>query len=286
VSGARVRGQANFEAGMKSFDCKVAVVTGAGSGIGRALALQLGAAGARLALSDISRAGLDETLAMLPAGCERRGYVLDVASREAVFAHAEEVQRDFGAVDLLVNNAGTTIIGSFAHLSCEEIEWQLGINLWGVIHGCKAFLPGMLARRSGTIVNLSSIFGVVTVPGQSAYHISKFGVRGLTECLWSELEGTGVNAVLVHPGGVRTSIAKVARYAAAADQAEREMQGEADAMLVTPPEEVARDILAAVLGGRRRVLTARGARLMWWIARLFPQRYPAILRALRGKAGS
>jgi short-subunit dehydrogenase len=197
-----------------------------------------------------------------------------------------EVERDFGAVDLLVNNAGTTIIGTFEHLSCEEIEWQLGINLWGVIHGCKAFLPGMLARRSGTIVNLSSIFGVVTVPMQSAYHISKFGVRGLTECLWSELEGTGVRAIVVHPGGVRTEIAKAARYAAAADDTERAGGDDAGQLLTTPPEVVAADILRAVRTGRRRVLTARGARTLWWIARLFPQHYPAILRFLRGNRGA
>ena len=271
---------------MQSFAGKVAVITGAGSGIGRALAVQLGAAGARLALSDVDRAGLDGTLALLPAAAEQRSYILDVAVREAVFAHADQVLRDFGHVDLLFNNAGTTIIGSFEHLSCEEIEWQLGINLWGVIHGCKAFLPAMLARRSGTIVNLSSIFGVVTVPMQSAYHISKFGVRGLTECLWSELEGTGVHALLVHPGGVRTQIARTARRAAAADARESSLQGRVEGMLTTPPETVAKDILAAVRDGRRRVLTASGARLMWWVARLFPQRYPSILRALGGLGGS
>jgi short-subunit dehydrogenase len=264
---------------MNDFRGKVAVITGAGSGIGRALALELGAAGARLALSDVNRAGLEGTLAALPAACERRGYALDVASREAVFAHAAEVHRDFGAVDLLVNNAGTTVVGNFEELALEEIEWLLSINLWGVIYGCKAFVPGMLGRRSGCIVNLSSVFGMIAVPGQSAYHISKFGVRGLTECLWSELEGTGVHALCVHPGGVRTGIAEGARIAAASNAGEdSERMERAAALLSMPPERVARDILQGVLKRKRRVVTGNRGSLLWWLARIFPDRYPDILR--------
>jgi short-subunit dehydrogenase len=263
------------------FSGKVAVITGAGSGIGRALAQALGAAGARLALSDVNRSGLEATLAALPAACERRGYVLDVSARAAVFAHAEEVQRDFGAVDLLINNAGTTVVGNFAELSCEEIEWLLSINLWGVIYGCKAFLPGMLARRSGCIVNLSSVFGMIAVPTQSAYHISKFGVRGLTECLWSELEGTGVHAVCVHPGGVRTGIAEGARMAAAATVADSERMQRSAELLSMPPEQVAGDILQGVLKRKRRVVTGNRGSLIWWMSRLFPDRYPDILRRLQ-----
>jgi NAD(P)-dependent dehydrogenase (short-subunit alcohol dehydrogenase family) len=180
-----------------SFKDKVAVVTGAGSGIGRALALQLAAEGARLALSDIDANGLDETLALLPAGAEARGYSLDVSSREAVFSHAEEVRRDFGTAHVVINNAGATVVGTVEHMEIDEYDWQLGINLFGTIYGVKAFLPMMLAQREGCIVNLSSIFGFVGYPAQSAYNISKFGVRGLTEALWSELEGTGVRALCV-----------------------------------------------------------------------------------------
>jgi len=119
-----------------------------------------------------------------------------------VFKHAADVRRDFGTAHFVVNNAGATVVGTVEHLSIEEIEWQLGINLWGPIYGTKAFLPMMLKQREGCIVNISSVFGLVGFRLQSAYNISKFGVRGLTECLWSELEGTGVRAVCVtgrHP---------------------------------------------------------------------------------------
>ncbi len=185
---------------MSCFTGKVAVVTGAGSGIGRALAQQLAAKGARLALSDVNAVGLEETMVSLPAGCDARPYALDVSNRRAVFDHADAVQRDFGTVHFVINNAGVTVVGTIAHLTIEEIEWQLGINLWGVIYGTKAFLPMMLAQREGCIVNISSVFGLVGFPTQGAYNISKFGVRGLTECLWNELDGTGVRAVCVHPG--------------------------------------------------------------------------------------
>jgi NAD(P)-dependent dehydrogenase (short-subunit alcohol dehydrogenase family) len=262
------------------FAGRTAVITGAGSGIGRALAQQLAVAGARLALSDVNRAGLDETLGSLPAGVEARGYALDVADRAAVFAHAQEVERDFGAAHFVFNNAGTTLLGSFAHLEIDEIEWQLSINLWGVIYGCKAFLPGMLERREGCLVNISSVFGLIGFPLQSAYNISKFGVRGLTECLWQELEGTGVRAVCVHPGGIRTSIEKSGRRCRNAGELESGLVGRAQEMLITPPEECAVDILAGVAAGKRRILTGNRARTLSWLARLFPAGYPTVLRKL------
>ena len=267
---------------MEDFRGRVAVVTGAGSGIGRALCVQLAAAGARVALSDRNPEGLAATLALLD-GPGHKAYVLDVTAREAVFAHAAEVQADMGAVHYLFNNAGATIMGSFEQLSIEEIEWQLNVNLWGVIYVAKAFLPGMLAARAGCIVNISSVFGMIGFPLQSAYNISKFGVRGLTECLWSELEGTGVRAVSVHPGGIRTGIAKTAVFAARAGEAERALFAEADAMLITPPEDCARDILDGVRAGKPRILTGNRARTIWWISRFFPDNYPAILRRIAGK---
>jgi NAD(P)-dependent dehydrogenase (short-subunit alcohol dehydrogenase family) len=267
---------------MEEFRGKVAVVTGAGSGIGRALCVQLAAAGARVALSDRNPDSLAATLAML-GGTGHRAYTLDVTSRDAVAAHAAEVQADLGAVHYLFNNAGATIMGSFEQLSVEEIEWQLNVNLWGVIYIAKAFLPGMLAARTGCIVNISSVFGMIGFPLQSAYNISKFGVRGLTESLWSELEGTGVRAVSVHPGGIRTGIAKTAVFAARAGAAERELAGLSDSMLITPPEDCARDILAGVRAGKARILTGNRARTIWWLSRIFPDSYPTILRRLAGK---
>lgn len=265
---------------MQEFTGKVAVVTGAGSGIGRALAQQLGAAGARLALSDRDAAALEATLATLPAGVEARGYPLDVSDRTAVFAHADDVRCELGPARYLFNNAGVTLMGRFESLTVEEIEWQLSINLWGVIYGCKAFLPQMLAARSGCLVNISSVFGLIGFPMQSAYNISKFGVRGLTECLWSELEGSGVRAVCVHPGGIATRIAKTARIAQNASDEERAFGAQGDQMLVTPPEVCAGQILDGVLAGKRRILTGSRARTITWISRLFPESYPGVLRRL------
>ncbi len=265
---------------MNTFKGKVAVVTGAGSGIGRALAQQLAAKGARLALSDINAAGLAETMQSLPAGAEARGYPLNVSNRQAMFAHADDVTRDFGTAHFVINNAGATVVGTIEHLSIEEIEWQLGINLWGVIYGTKAFLPMMLAQREGCIVNISSVFGLVGFPLQGAYNISKFGVRGLTECLWSELDGTGVRAVCVHPGGIRTSIEKAGRRCAASGAEEAAFEGMAEKMLITPPETCAADIISGVARGKKRVITGNKSSSLYWLSRWLPNAYPAILKMI------
>ncbi|MDP9140949.1 MAG: SDR family oxidoreductase [Pseudomonadota bacterium] len=260
------------------FKGKVAVVTGAGSGIGRALAQQLAEQGARLALSDIDRNSLDETLRLLPKGCEARAYTLDASSRAAVFAHADEVKRNFGAAHFVFNNAGATMVGTIANMTIEEIEWQLNINLWGVIYGTKAFLPDMLARKEGCIVNISSVFGMVSFPAQGAYNISKFGVRALTECLWSELEGSGVRAVCVHPGGIKTAIEKVGRRCAAAGPVEERFVGMAKKMLMTPPEDCAADILKGVRRGQKRIITGYRSSTIFWMSRLLPNFYPHLLK--------
>jgi NAD(P)-dependent dehydrogenase (short-subunit alcohol dehydrogenase family) len=268
------------------FKDKVAVVTGAGSGIGRALAIQLAEAGARVAVSDINRAGLDETLQMLTKNGEStrgsnlraKGYMLDVSSPEAVFAHAEEVKRDFGAAHFVFNNAGATVIGTVANTSIEEYEWQLGINLWGVLYGTKAFLPMMLAQREGCIVNISSIFGLVGYPMQSAYNMSKFAVRGLTECLWSELKGTGVRAICVHPGGIKTNIERSGRRVKAAGAEEEEFSKLTAKMLQTTPEQCAVDIVNGVRKGNKRIITGYKSSTMFWLPRLFPNAYPSLLK--------
>jgi hypothetical protein len=265
---------------MTVFKDKVAVITGAGSGIGRALAQQLAAKGARLALSDINPASLAETLNSLPPGTEARGYPLDTSNRERVFAHADQVRRDFGTAHFLFNNAGVTVVGTIAHLSIEEIEWQLGVNLWGVIYGTKAFLPMMLEQREGCIVNISSVFGLVAFPAQGAYNISKFGVRALTECLWSELEGTGVRAVCVHPGGIRTNIEKAGRRCAASGEEEEGFAGVADDLLTTPPEDCARDILRGVARRQKRVITGNKSTTLWWLSRVAPDHYPGVIGAI------
>jgi NAD(P)-dependent dehydrogenase (short-subunit alcohol dehydrogenase family) len=261
---------------------KVVVITGAGSGIGRALAQQLAAKGARLAVSDVNTKGLDETMKSLPAVTEARAYALDVADRGAVFAHATDVQRDFGTAHVVINNAGATMIGTVEHMTIEEIEWQLGINLWGVIYGTKAFLPMMLAQKDGAIVNISSVFGLVGYPAQGAYNISKFGVRGLTECLWSELEGTGVRAVCVHPGGIRTNIEKAGRRCAASGEEEARFAMLVDKLLQTTAEDCAADVIAGIERGRKRIVTGHRSSTLHWLSRLLPNAYPAVLKRVAG----
>jgi len=263
---------------MRQFRDKVAVITGAGSGIGRALAMQLAADGARLALSDVNEAGLAETVTQLAPGAVVRTYRLDVSSREAVFAHAAQVKADFGTAHIVFNNAGTNLFSTFEHQTIEEMRWLLDINLWGVIHGTKAFLPMMLAQREGCIVNLSSVFGLVGFPMHSAYNISKFGVRGLTESLWSELEGTGVEAVCVHPGGIKTGFESRSRMSAAAGPRETAMRAKATELLVTTPADCAAVILAGVRRGKRRIVTGRNAKLLFWLPRLLPSAYPRFLK--------
>jgi short-subunit dehydrogenase len=265
---------------MHSFSNKVVVITGAGAGIGRALAIALAAEGARLALSDLNLAGLEETVALLPAGTEVRTYRLDVAEQEAVFAHAAQVKADFGTAHLLFNNAGTTLVGTLENQTIEEMQWLVNINLWGVLYGCKAFLPMLLEQGEGCIVNLSSVFGLIGYPTHSAYNITKFGVRGLTESLWSELAGTGVEAICVHPGGIRTGFENRSRVAEKVGQRERLMLQLAPGLMQTTPAQCANEILAGIRRGKRRIVTGRHSKLLYWLPRLFPASYPRLIKSL------
>ena len=271
---------------MKIYRNKVAVVTGAGNGIGRHLAIQLAQAGAHLALSDVNLNALNETVRLLPPGVRARAYQVDVASKEQVFSHAAEVRRDFGTAHFIFNNAGVSLSGTIEHSTIEEIEWQVGINLWGVIYGTKAFLPMLLQQRDGHIVNVSSIFGMVGYPCKGAYNVSKFGVRGWTECLWQELRGTGVRAVCVHPGGIRTEIGQTARLSVNADHTERQAMALSERMLVTPPQDMARAILDGVARGKQRIVYGNKARTLSLLQRWLPESYGTVLRWLQRIAGA
>ncbi|MFA5938420.1 MAG: SDR family NAD(P)-dependent oxidoreductase [Sinimarinibacterium sp.] len=259
---------------------KVAVVTGAGSGIGRALAVQLAQKGCRLALADVNEAGLAETAALLPA----KPYVqkLDVADRDAVYGFADAVKRECGGAHVVINNAGVALSQTIENLSYQDFEWLMNINFWGVVYGTKAFLPTLRAQNDGAIVNLSSIFGIITVPTQGAYHAAKFAVRGFTETLRQELEGSGVFAVCVHPGGIKTNIARSARHYVdtMGNTDHARSADEFDKMAKTSPDEAARVIIDGIERRRPRVLIGADARLMDRIQRWAPVRYPAALRAL------
>ncbi|HEX3705228.1 MAG TPA: SDR family NAD(P)-dependent oxidoreductase [Mycobacteriales bacterium] len=249
---------------------KVAVVTGAGSGIGRALAVELASRGARLAISDVN----DDTLAETVSLCEKAGgeghkYLLDVADRQAVLAHADEVMRDLGQVNLVVNNAGVALMATVEDMSWEDFDWLMGINFWGVMHGTKAFLPHLIASGEGHLVNISSVFGFIGVPSQSAYNAAKFAVRGFTEALRQEMlvAGHPVGVSCVHPGGIKTNIARDARSAKdMGDRAERNKDFERAAR--TTPEKAAQIILRGVDRKKPRILVGPDAYLFDAIPRV------------------
>lgn len=259
---------------MESFTGRVAAITGAGSGIGRALAVELARRGAHVALSDVDEAGLADTVARCEGqGVKTTSQRLDVADRDAVFAWAARVVEDHGTVHLVVNNAGVAVAATVEAMTYEDFEWLMGINFWGVVHGTKAFLPHLLAAGEGHIVNMSSVFGLVAVPTQSAYNASKFAVRGFTDALRMELEidGSGVSCTSVHPGGIRTNIARNARLRESADAlsgGDESVRREFDRSARTTPEDAARQILRAVTRNRRRALVGGGSRLIDVVSRL------------------
>jgi len=262
---------------MKEFRDKVCVITGAGSGIGRGLALELARRGARLALSDIDPGRAEESR----AACEQRGareaaaYALDVSDRTAVEAHAQAVKAAFGTVNLVINNAGVALEGTVLDTSIEDYEWIMGINFWGVLYGSKAFLPHLIASGDGHLVNISSVFGLIAVPGQSGYNAAKFAVRGFTESLRQELlmAGHPVGVSCVHPGGVKTDIARAAR--SEIDSGERAERFEQLARLT--PEQAAKIIIGGVERRRARILVGNDARALDVLQRATGSRYQELV---------
>jgi len=268
---------------MDTFAGRVAAITGAGSGIGRALARELARRGAHLALSDVDEAGLAETVALCEgSGVKVTSQRVDVADRAAVFAWADRVAEEHGTVNLVVNNAGVALAATIEEGSIEDIEWLMSINYWGVVYGTKAFLPHLKAAGEGHIVNLSSVFGLISVPSQSAYNSAKFAVRGFTDALRMELEvaDIGVSCTTVHPGGIKTNIARNARIDPALQESAgtREEQAKRfERIAMTSPEKAARQILTAVARNRRRVLVGPDAKVIDLVSRLPAGLYQRVL---------
>jgi NAD(P)-dependent dehydrogenase (short-subunit alcohol dehydrogenase family) len=247
---------------VKEFRDKVCVITGTGSGIGRALTLALAGLGARLAVSDVNEEAAVRTADLArQRGAEVESYVLDVSSREAVLAHADSVRGRFGVVNLVINNAGVAVSKDFLEMPIEDIEWLMSINFWGVVYGTKAFLPDLIASRDGHLVNISSLFGMIAVPGQSAYNSAKFAVRGFTEAVRQEMLAARhpVQVSCVHPGGVKTNIARAARSNA---QTPDELAQAFDRIATLTPERAAEIILTGVRRNRGRILVGNDARAL------------------------
>jgi short-subunit dehydrogenase len=267
---------------------RTAVVTGAGSGIGRAIAQSLARRGCHLALADISEAGLAETAGLIKAANVRvTSHKLDVADREAVAALPNIIATAHGGAALLVNNAGVAIAGTFDQVSEHDFEWLFEINFWAVVRLTRAFMPLLKANDEARLVNLSSLFGLISPPGQTAYAASKFAVRGFSNALRLELEGSNVGVTVVHPGGVATKIADNARRPAGASNAEVNEQIErARRVLTMPPAQAGEIIVKAVERGAARVLVGRDAKMMAPLERLAPVSYWNILAPLlRRSAG-
>jgi NAD(P)-dependent dehydrogenase (short-subunit alcohol dehydrogenase family) len=261
-------------------DGKVAVVTGAASGIGRAVSISLAKRGCHLALADVNEAGLEETARLVGNGVRVTRHRLDVADRAAVAALPAEVTAQHGAVDIVVNNAGVALGGLFAQASEADFDWLMSINFDGVVQMTRAFLPLLKSRPQAQLVNLSSLFGLIAPPGQTAYSAAKFAVRGFSEALRNELLSTksSVAVTVVHPGGIATSIAKSARVAeGVGDKQKRQHQERFERALKMPPAQAGEIIVKAIERRAPRVLVGNDAKVASAIERLMPVRYWRLL---------
>ncbi|MBU2695872.1 MULTISPECIES: SDR family NAD(P)-dependent oxidoreductase [Pimelobacter] len=265
---------------MKNLSNKVVVITGAGSGIGRALAVNLAGKGARLALSDVNDAGLNETAALAKdAGApDVHTAHLDVADRAAFTAYAAEVADHFGQVNVVINNAGVALAGDAVDLTYEDMEWIVGINFWGVVYGTKEFLPHLIASGDGHVVNLSSLFGLLAMPGQSAYNATKFAVRGFTEALREEMliAGHKVGVTSVHPGGIKTAIARSARVSDKEDKAATAKLFDEKLAKMTP-ERAAEIIVKGITKNQARVLVGLDAHALHNFQKFTGSRYEDVV---------
>ena len=271
---------------MKTLDGKVVVITGAGGGLGRELALQSADRGALLALSDWDEVGLEETATLARARGDRdvRTAQLDVRDRAAVHDYALSVREEFGRVNVIVNNAGVALHGHFREVDYQDFEWVMDVDFWGVVQGTKEFLPHLIESGDGHVVNISSLFGLLGMPGQTAYNAAKFGVRGFTEALRMEMlvDRLPVQVTCVHPGGIKTSIARNARATASHDQASVAAHFDAKLARMTS-ERAAEIILAGVLADRPRVVVGADAKALDYLQRLVGARYQRLVASvLRG----
>ena len=271
---------------MTSFPIRggLAVITGAASGIGAALAANLAGRGCDLALADLNAGPLESVAAKArEAGVKASAHRLDVSDADAVAALPAAVLAEHGRVSILVNNAGVSLGGTFEQVSDTDFEWVININFWGVVRMTRAFLPALRQAPTAQLVNISSLFGLVAPPGQTAYAASKFAVRGFTESLRHETDGTALGVTVVHPGGVRTSIATNARRGNMSNTEVAEQSKLWTRMLRLPPESAAEQIASGIARRAKRVLVGNDARQVALIQRLFPVSYWGVVTRLTGQ---
>jgi short-subunit dehydrogenase len=260
-----------------------AAVTGAASGIGRALALELAARGCDLALADRDEAGLQTVAAEIAKTQSRKvtAHRVDVSEPGQIEDFAQAAVAAHPGLNIVINNAGVALLGQFSEIEQAQMDWLMNINFWGVVHSARAFLPHLARQPEAHIVNLSSIFGIIAPPGQTAYAAAKFAVRGFSESLRHELQlaASPVKLTVVHPGGVATNIARNSRTGAGVTDNERRVQmiDRFDAVAKTTPTAAALRIIAGIEKNAPRILIGNDARFMDLLQRFRPGTYWSVL---------
>lgn len=247
---------------MKDFKNKVVVVTGAGSGMGRAYATEFGKLGAKLALNDYEEGPLNETLEILKNQGVSEVYseVFDVSDKDKMFAFADNVKAKFGNAHVVINNAGIEgAVKSAYDISVEDYRKIMNINFFGVVHGCKAFLPQLVENQEGAVVNVSSVFGLVGTPLNSDYCATKYAVRGYTQSLAIEFEDSPINIHCLHPGGIKTNIVR-----------KEEGRAFSEKYLTTPPEEIVKHVIKCIRSGKTKIVYGQDSFRMWIASNLVP----------------
>lgn len=265
---------------MRQFKDKICVITGAASGIGAACAHAMASQGAVIVGTDLRADMLAETKASVEAeGGKMHTYLVDVADRDAMFDLAAEVEKNHGGADLILNNAGVAFGASVAEMQLDDLKWLMDVNFWGVVNGTQAFLPHLIKKNSGHVANVSSIFGLISVPTQSGYNAAKYAVLGFTDALRHEMRGTDIGVSTIHPGGINTNIVRHARLPQGPEaEIEREEAIERFAQFtMTQPDGAAKVIIKGVKKNKARILIGPDAHVVDWIKRLFPSHYLRLL---------
>lgn len=274
---------------MKSLTNKVVALTGASSGIGRALAQQLAEQGCQLALADVNEQGLQETVATLPKPTQVTTHIVDVSNKEQVYQWAEDVVQAHGGVDVIINNAGVASQGMIEDLNYDDFNWVFDIVFYGVLYGTKAFLPYLRQRPEGHVVNISSVNGFFPFPSNGPYNCAKHAVKALNQTLIQELRGSNIHITSVHPGGIKTNIVRNSRVVKplSANLSKEQAAARFDKIAGTTAEKAASIIINGILKNKQRLLVGKDAYVLDLLTRTFPQSFSNLVgRVMLREAGS